>query len=173
MSIGMIIHGIYNQAECIWSYYSISPMESIWSYKYIGYAHIIRVHFVYAPSQWKTTLHCNIVSHWRGVYIKWSLIMVQFPCTKTLQKNSRNQVACADSNSCLHIILGIVSKTYTSKSTVGILNFSLLNKIHIFHVQARYFWVEFQRVTFKYHTKYLAHLLKDMIFIHHRNLQSS
>ena len=25
-----------------------------------------------APSQWKT-LHCNIVSHWLGAYIKWSL----------------------------------------------------------------------------------------------------
>ena len=29
--------------------------------------------FVYAPSQWETTLHCNIVSHWLGAYTKWSL----------------------------------------------------------------------------------------------------
>ena len=35
--------------------------------------------FVYAPSQWKTMLHCNIVSHWLGAYKKipvkilWSL----------------------------------------------------------------------------------------------------
>ena len=28
--------------------------------------------FVDAPSQWETTLHCNVVSHWLGVY-KWSL----------------------------------------------------------------------------------------------------
>ena len=27
-----------------------------------------RDHFVYAPSQWETTLHCNVVSHWLGAY---------------------------------------------------------------------------------------------------------
>ena len=32
-----------------------------------------RDHFVYAPSQWETTLQCNIVSHWLGAYTKWSL----------------------------------------------------------------------------------------------------
>ena len=26
-----------------------------------------------APSQWETTLHCNVVSHWPGTYTKWSL----------------------------------------------------------------------------------------------------
>ena len=25
-----------------------------------------RDHFVYAPSQWETTLHCNVISHWLG-----------------------------------------------------------------------------------------------------------
>ena len=30
-------------------------------------------HFVYAPSQWETTLHCNVVSHWLDTYTKWSL----------------------------------------------------------------------------------------------------
>ena len=30
-------------------------------------------HFVYAPSQWETTLQCNAVSHWLGSYTKWSL----------------------------------------------------------------------------------------------------
>ena len=29
--------------------------------------------FVYAPSQWETTLHCNVVPHWVGAYTKWSL----------------------------------------------------------------------------------------------------
>ena len=29
---------------------------------------------VHAPSQWETTLQCNVVSHWLGAYIKWSLI---------------------------------------------------------------------------------------------------
>ena len=28
-------------------------------------------HFVYAPSQWETTLHCNVVPHWLGAYTKW------------------------------------------------------------------------------------------------------
>ena len=30
-------------------------------------------HSAYAPSQWETTLHCNVVSDWLGIYIKWSL----------------------------------------------------------------------------------------------------
>ena len=34
-----------------------------------------RDHFVYAPSQCETTLHCNVVSHWLGTYTKWSLII--------------------------------------------------------------------------------------------------
>ena len=32
-----------------------------------------RDRFVFAPSQWETTLHCNVVSHWLGAYTKWSL----------------------------------------------------------------------------------------------------
>ena len=30
-------------------------------------------HNLHAPSQSKTTLHCNVVSHWLGAYVKWSL----------------------------------------------------------------------------------------------------
>ena len=30
-----------------------------------------RDHFVYAPSQWETMLHCNVVSHWLGACTKW------------------------------------------------------------------------------------------------------
>ena len=30
------------------------------------YVNEISDHFVYAPSQWETTLHCNVVSHWLG-----------------------------------------------------------------------------------------------------------
>ena len=33
----------------------------------------IRDHFVDAPSQWETTLQCNVVSRWLGTYTKWSL----------------------------------------------------------------------------------------------------
>ena len=32
-----------------------------------------RDHFVYAPSQWETTIHCMVVSRWLGPYPKWSL----------------------------------------------------------------------------------------------------
>ena len=32
-----------------------------------------RDHFVNAPSQCETTLHCNIISHWLGADTKWSL----------------------------------------------------------------------------------------------------
>ena len=42
-----------------WSIYVIDPTE-------------YRDHFVYAPSQWETTLHCNVASHWLGAYTKWS-----------------------------------------------------------------------------------------------------
>ena len=34
---------------------------------------MLRDHFVYVPSQWKTMLHCNIVSHWLGTCTKWFL----------------------------------------------------------------------------------------------------
>ena len=34
-----------------------------------------RDHFVYAPSRWGATLHCNVTSRWLGAYTKWSLKM--------------------------------------------------------------------------------------------------
>ena len=37
---------------------------------------VIRDHFVYACSQWETTLDLNVVSHWLGAYTKWSLCNV-------------------------------------------------------------------------------------------------
>ena len=30
-----------------------------------------RDHFLHSPNQWETTLHCNVLSHWLGVYTKW------------------------------------------------------------------------------------------------------
>ena len=33
----------------------------------------LRDHFVHAPSQWETTLHYNVVSHWLDPFTKWSL----------------------------------------------------------------------------------------------------
>ena len=36
--------------------------------------HVIsRESFVNAPSQWETTLHCNVLSHWLGAFLKQSL----------------------------------------------------------------------------------------------------
>ena len=35
--------------------------------------YIIRDHSVHVPSQWGTTLHCNVVSHWLRTCRKWSL----------------------------------------------------------------------------------------------------
>ena len=35
-----------------------------------------------APSQWETTLQCNVISHWLGAYTKWSL-----RCTCWVWKN--------------------------------------------------------------------------------------
>ena len=45
---------------CHWAFASYEPM-------------IYRNHFVYAPSQWETTLQCNVVSHWLGAFTTWSL----------------------------------------------------------------------------------------------------
>ena len=38
-----------------------------------------RDHFVYAPSQWETTLQCDVISHWLDAYIKWSLLTTDIP----------------------------------------------------------------------------------------------
>ena len=37
-----------------------------------------RDHFVNVPSQWKTTLHCNVLCRWFGAYIKWPLFKYIF-----------------------------------------------------------------------------------------------
>ena len=34
---------------------------------------ISKDNFVYVLSQWEMTLYCNVISHWLGTYIKWSL----------------------------------------------------------------------------------------------------
>ena len=53
------------------------------------------------------------------------------------------------------------------------LKFSPTNKIYIFQCMGKIFCVEFQRYPLKFHTKYLTHTLKDMIFIQHWNFKSS
>ena len=53
------------------------------------------------------------------------------------------------------------------------LKFSPANKMHIFQCMGKIFCVEFQRVPLKFHTKYLAHTLKDAIFIQRQNFKNS
>ena len=36
---------------------------------------VIMYRFVYASSQWDTTLHCNVVSHWLGAYTNWVAVI--------------------------------------------------------------------------------------------------
>ena len=64
------------------------------------------------------------------------------------------------------------------KNTYELLNqralkFSYVNKIHIFQCMGKIFCVEFQRYPLKFHTKYLTHTLKDMIFMQFWNFKSS
>ena len=51
----------------------------------------LRDNFVCTPSQWETTLHCNVVSHCLGAYTKWSLRHLLFLSNRqgTTQGQSR------------------------------------------------------------------------------------
>ena len=78
----------------------------------------------------------------------------------------------------LHVIL-LLSVFVRSgghfKNTCELLNlralkFSHVDKIYIYQCMGKIFWVEFQRYPLKFHTKYLTHTLKDIIFIQHRAL---
>ena len=59
-----------------------------------------RDHFVYAPSQWKTTLHCYLVSHWLDAYTKLSLILY------TVSYNPTRDFNCGYFVEKLNIIMG-------------------------------------------------------------------
>ena len=64
------------------------------------------------------------------------------------------------------------------KNTYELLNlralkFPHVNKIYIFQCMGKIFCVEFQRYPLKFHTKYLTHTLKWIIFIQHWNFKSS
>ena len=71
-----------------------------------------------------------------------------------------------------HCALGRFKNTYELLN-LRAFKFSLVNKIHIFQCMGKIFCVEFQRYPLKFHTKYLTHTLKDMIFIQHWNFKSS
>ena len=78
---------------------------------------------------------------------------------------------CAEIGQELH--LGGRFKNTYELLNLRALKFSPVNKIHIFQCMVKIFSVEFQRYPLKFHTKYLTHTLKDMIFILHWNFKSS
>ena len=51
-------------------------LHSVIHFVQVSTCYLNRDHFVYATSQWETTLHCNVVSHWRGKRIP----ALEFPC---------------------------------------------------------------------------------------------
>ena len=64
------------------------------------------------------------------------------------------------------------------KNTYELLNlralkFSPVDKTYTFQCMGKIFCVEFQRYPLKFHTKYLTHTLKDMIFVQHWNFKGS
>ena len=78
----------------------------------------------------------------------------------------------------IHDLWAFQKHLWTLKSKSELLNvraltFSSVNKIHIFQCMGKIFCVEFQRYPLKFHTKYLTHALKDMLFIQHWNFKSS
>ena len=99
---------------------------------------------------------------------------------KGIQKRETNLTnACERARGHQTAALNIKSKTAAIsrgspggrfKNTYELLNqralkFSYVNKIHIFQCMGKIFCVEFQRYPLKFHTKYLTHTLKDMIFM--------
>ena len=61
-------HFLFGTTYRVWCELNVPVSEEIlWCYD---------DHFVYAPSQWETTLQCNVVSRWLGVHTKWSLVIV-------------------------------------------------------------------------------------------------
>ena len=67
---------------------------------------------------------------------------------------------------------GGISKTAYELLNLRALKISILYKNHIFQCMGKIFCVEFQRVPLKFHTKYLAHTLNDVDFLHRRKFKS-
>ena len=73
----------------------------------------------------------------------------------------------------LHLYVQIWFQNTYELLNLRALKFSPVNKIHIFQCMGKIFYVEFQRVPLKFHTKYLTHTLKDKSFIKHWTFKSS
>ena len=47
----------------------VGYIYAVYPIKYIHHV-VLKDHSLHALSQWETTLHCNVVSHWLGAYTK-------------------------------------------------------------------------------------------------------
>ena len=66
--------------------------------------HYIRNQFVYTPSQWEATLHCNVVCHWLGAYTKWILLYgITCRTDYALMAGSRDLCVIAMGQNCMDI----------------------------------------------------------------------
>ena len=80
---------------------------------------------------------------------------------------------------CCYFVLGIHTvsggrfKNAYELLNLRALKIPMLYKNRIFQCMGKIFCVEFQRVPLKFHTKYLAHTLKDVDFIQRWNFKSS
>ena len=66
--------------------YNVGLLTLRWYEKYEHMkGSIYRHRFVNAPSQWETTLQCNVVSHWLCAFTKLTLHLCQLLCTFNMQ----------------------------------------------------------------------------------------
>ena len=68
---------------------------------------------------------------------------------------------------------GGISKNAYELLNLRALKKSMLYENGIFQCMGKIFYVEFQRVPLKFHTKYLTHKLKDVDFVHRWKFKSS
>ena len=115
----------------------------------------------------------TLLSLCRSLFENNSLWIMQY-CPRFIQKSNRNMTD--DVN--VHTMTSLWWLGGRFKNTYELLNlkalkFSYVNKIHIFQCMGKIFCVEFQRYPLTFHTKYLTHTLKDMIFMQFWNFKSS
>ena len=115
------------------------------------------------------------------------LLKISFISNVTFTKENSMQVNCQHCNQNIHnnsLLPFTVSRNLiwfelipiamaADEQTPFSLQFSPVNKMHIFQCMGEIFCMEFQRGPLKFHTKYLTHTFKDAIFIQSWNFKSS
>ena len=71
-TMATILH-IHFQVKYFWVRIIVFWLKFHWSLFLMIPLTVSRDHFVNAPCQWETTLHCNVISHWLGTFTKRSL----------------------------------------------------------------------------------------------------